>query len=234
MSGKGEPLKDFGDQVYCSHCKGKRNHKIIITHKEVADRHSEFHWFANYHIVKCSGCDKIAFLEQYGDEDTWDVVNGEREWVDLLKVYPEQPKEDSQDDLILERYKINVKRFKHAPDNIFNLYEQIVESFNSQHLILCTSGLRTLIEGICSHLVVEEGYIYDDNRNIISIDKGGGNKKSNSLGGRIFGLFENGHIVFPQALILQRVKIIGNSAIHDIISPEIEDVREIIIIIDEL
>lgn len=82
MTGKVEPLKDLEEQVYCSHCKGKRNHKIIMSYKEFADQDSDFRWHANYQIIKCSGCDKIAFVEQYGDEDTWEYIDGFREWKD--------------------------------------------------------------------------------------------------------------------------------------------------------
>lgn len=35
---------------------------------------------------------------------------------------------------------------------------------NNKHLILCTSGLRTLIEGICSQLKINKGYLYDEER----------------------------------------------------------------------
>jgi len=113
------------------------------------------------------------------------------------------------------------------------LYEQIVESYNNQHLILCTSGLRTLIEGICSNLDIKKGYLYDLNKNKVHDDDGVTRKKE-SLGARIFGLYEGEYIVFVQAMILQKVKVIGNDAIHDIIVPDINTVKEIISILEKV
>lgn len=156
-----------------------------------------------------------------------DLENGK-----TLKVYPEEPKVEDSDDLLIQ-LKIDVLQFKHAPENIFNLYKQIVESYNSQHLILSTSGLRTLVEGICSQLEIKNGYNYDNECNKI-LGADGVPRKSESLGGRIFGLYEKGHIIFPQALILQKVKDIGNSAIHDIVTPNIIIVKKIIHVVEKV
>ncbi|WP_025115337.1 DUF4145 domain-containing protein [Lysinibacillus fusiformis] len=222
-------MKDLNEQVYCSNCKGKRNHKIISTYSEGASVQDDYHWHAEYHIVKCAGCNKIAFVVQYGDEDTWDYIDGEREWVDLFTVYPEEPEEDKR----LDIHQVEKKYFKHAPEIINHLYEQIVESYSNKHFILCTSGLRTLIEGICSQLGIKKGYLYDEAGAKLP-NKDGVIKKSETLGGRIFELYERGLILFPQALILQKVKGIGNDAIHEIIVPNVKTIKKIIDIIEKV
>lgn len=205
-----------------------------MSHSESALPWEDFFWNYHYHIVKCSGCNEVAFVEQRGDEDTWEYdIDGRRIWHDIFKVYPEEPKEQEDDDRWFEPYKITPKKFKHTPKNICDLYEQIVESYNNQHLILSTSGLRTLIEGICSSLNIKKGYMYDSSASKI-LSEDGNAKQSDSLGGRIFGLYESRHIVFTQALILQKVKVIGNSAIHDIVVPDIETIKEIISIIETI
>lgn len=222
----------LSEKVYCQKCKGRTNHKIIAKHSEFARPYDDFHWHEYYYIVQCLGCEEKAFVKQYGDEDGWDYVDGEREWIDTFTVYPEEPIADESDSWY-ENYKIPVKRMTNTPENIYSLYKQIVESFNNQHFVLCTSGLRTIIEGICSHLDIKKGYLYDSDGEKLA-DEDGVERKKDSLGGRIFGLFEKGYILFPQALILQKVKIIGNSAVHDIIVPEFEVIKDIIHIIERV
>ena len=226
-------------KVYCKFCKGERNHKVIYTYQEDAQmyvRNDEdyFQWQASYNIIKCAGCDTVAFLLQYGDEDTWDIIDGEREWIDIYTVFPEEPVTLNKDDPYFDYFKLEVKNFKYVPENIKGLYKQIVESYNNKHFILSTSGLRTLVEGICAQLNIKKGYIYDREKNIISLNKDKNNVKAESLGGRIFGLYENELILFPQALILQEIKEIGNAATHDIIVPDFEDIREIILILEKV
>lgn len=221
-------------QVYCDGCKGKRNHKIIFTYEENAHYFDQdFQWHAQYHIVKCAGCDKVAFVKQYGDEDTWEYVGEERVWVDIFTVYPEEPKEEISKGIWWEGHKLEVKTFNYAPITLINLYEQIIESYNNKHFILCTSGLRTLIEGICSQQGIKKGFIYDEEKNKLP-NKDGVIAKSESLGGRIFGLYENDYITFLQAQILQKVKVIGNSAIHDIVVPKAVTIKEIIRILERI
>ncbi|HJF32218.1 MAG TPA: hypothetical protein K8V56_10670 [Sporosarcina psychrophila] len=225
-------LVELNGRVYCSSCKGKTNHKSIMSHSIGSEGGDDFQWHASYHIVQCLGCDGIAFVKKYMDQDTWEYIDGDREWADVFTVYPEEPKAED-DNRWLDRYKITSKKFKHTPKNICDLYEQIVESYNNQHLILSVSGLRTLIEGICSNLDIKKGYMYDMEKNKLP-DQDGIERKKESLGGRIFGLYEGDYIVFTQAMILQKVKVIGNSAIHDIIVPDIKIVKEIISIVEKV
>lgn len=233
-----EPLGDLVSQVYCSFCKGHRNHKVVITYSESSSTSkqvdSDFYWHAEYHIVKCAGCNTVAFVKQYGDEDIWDVFDGEREWFDIFEVFPKEPEVLKEDDPFFAYFKLEVKNFKYVPENLLGLYKQIVESYNNKHFILTTSGLRTLVEGICSQLDIKKGYIYNKDKVVISINDDGNKVKAESLGGRIFGLYEKELILFTQALILQEIKDIGNAATHDIIVPEFEDIREIINILEKV
>lgn len=226
-------VKTLEQRVYCMTCKGKTNHKVIHTYEEKSNYDEDFRWHIQYHIVKCAGCDRVAFVEQYSDEDSWEYCDftNDRVWIDKFTVYPQEPK---QEDIRIDIHQIEIKDFKHAPEIINNLYVQIVESFNNKHFILCTSGLRTLIEGICSQLGIKKGYLYDNERNKIPSKEEGIIRKSESLGGRIFGLFDNGLILFPQALILEKVKTIGNGAIHEINVPNVSTIKKIIVILEKV
>ncbi|MFB4472137.1 DUF4145 domain-containing protein [Oceanobacillus caeni] len=224
-------MNKLEEKVYCTNCKNKTHHGIVHTYSERSDIYDDMQWHDEYHIVKCLGCYNVSFVRQYGDEDMWEQVNGERFWVDEFTAYPGEPKEEYEEGLLTMNRQ--PKEFKHTPNNILDLYNQIIESFNNLHFVLCVSGLRTLIEGICSQQGIKKGYIYDCDKNKLPNKKDGVVKKSESLGGRIFGLFENDHILFHQALLLQKVKDIGNSAIHDIEVPDIYTIYEIISVVEE-
>ncbi|WP_366162646.1 DUF4145 domain-containing protein [Bacillus infantis] len=229
-----DQLKNLDKKVYCSNCKGRRNHKILMTFKEVSEPIVDFNWFCDYHVVMCLGCDTKAFVKQYGDEFSFEYnMFGEREFIDEFTVYPEEPKELTPEQAWLVRHKRQPKKFEHAPENISSLYNQIIESFNNRHMILAISGLRTLLEGICSHLGIKKGFIYDDKRNKI-LNKEGQPVRSKNLGARINELVDQGHIIFAQALVLHKVKDIGNNAIHDIEVPKLGTIKDIISIVEDV
>ncbi|MED0717445.1 DUF4145 domain-containing protein [Aeribacillus composti] len=225
--------KKLKQKVYCSDCKRKTNHQIILTHEEHSTDEHDIAWHAYYHIVRCMGCDRIAFVEQYGDEDQWDFnAFGEMEWYDTFTVYPEEPKEDLEEK-IKRKFQLSPKSFKNMPNNLYTLYTQIIDSYNMQHNILCAAGLRTLIEGICLELGVESGCLYEKD-GTKKKNKKGEEIKTNNLEGKIFGLYEKSYIIFDQALILQKVRLIGNNAVHVIIEPESRTLKQIINIIENV
>lgn len=229
----GTPVRRLAEKVYCAKCKGEKNHNIIQTYAENSTDPDEIRWKMEYHIIQCSGCDEVAFAKQYGDEDMWEYENGERIWVDNFTVYPNEPNKQEIGSRLLEKYRLEAKDFTYAPIEIVNLYYQILESYHMNHMILCTSGLRTLIEVVCSQRGINKGYLYDAGKNKIK-DKKGNEIITESLGGRIFGLFEEGHIVFTQALILQKIKDIGNGAIHEIKVPSISTLKDAIHVVEDI
>ncbi|WP_042346084.1 DUF4145 domain-containing protein [Bacillus massiliigorillae] len=225
-----EPLKQ---PVYCKKCNGKTNHWIIKTYKETSNPEDEFQWHDTYHIVKCMGCNTIAFVKQYGTEDDWDYISGDRQWFDTFQVYPEQPNEDEIElEAYRRKYHLEPKIFHNSPENIQELYTQTIESFNMTHYILCAAGLRTLIEGICLHLNIKKGYLYNYEGNRISVNNEDNPREHKTLGGKIFGLYENGKIILPKALILQEIVKIGNDAVHSIVIPKHTTLKEIIRILE--
>ncbi|QHA92244.1 DUF4145 domain-containing protein [Bacillus sp. N1-1] len=230
-------MKELIERVYCSKCKGRTKHLIITSYEEQSEVGSDLQWHDNYYIVQCAGCDNKSFVRQYGDEDTWEYIKDEREWKDIYTVYPEEPKIETDEEIwkrkIEKLYFIQPKSFPNVPNNLNNLYNQTINAYNSQQNILCAAGLRTIIEGICNELGIKKGHIYEKN----------GSKKcnekkeeiyTNNLAGRIFGLYEEEHIIFTHALLLQKIKNIGNSAVHDIVEPSIGTLKQTIDIINTI
>ncbi|WJE49895.1 DUF4145 domain-containing protein [Peribacillus frigoritolerans] len=230
-------MEELEERVYCSRCKGKTKHLIITSYCEQSEGYTDFHWHDKYHIVQCAGCDNKSFVRQYGDEDTWQYVDGYREWKDIFTVYPEEPKVETSEEIWKRKFEqmhfIPAKIFKYVPENLNNLYKQTINSYNSQHNILCAAGLRTIIEGVCNQVNIKKGYIYEKDGSK-KLDKKQKEIYTDNLAGRIFGLYENGLIIFIQALLLQKIKNIGNSAVHDIVEPSIETLKQTIEIIETI
>lgn len=230
-------MEELRERVYCSRCKGKNKHVIIKSYEKQSDVDADFQWHDNYFIVKCAGCDNTSFVRQYGDEDMWKCINGELEWTDTFTVYPEEPKAETDEERWKREFEMVYfmppKLFRYVPQNLNNLYKQTINAYNSQQNILCAAGLRTIIEGICNELNIKKGHIYDKDGSKKLNEK---NKEiyTSNLAGRIFGLFEEGHIIFTQALLLQIIKNIGNSAVHDIVEPSIEILQQTIEIINTI
>ncbi|MGI2326430.1 DUF4145 domain-containing protein [Planococcus sp. YIM B11945] len=233
MQKETERLEKLDRQVYCSFCEGKRNHYIVLCHEEEAEPRSDFYWRATFYIVKCAGCDYVAFVRKYGDEDNVQFIENQPVWYDEYTVYPEEPKAEDPHDPFSNFKEIKAKYFHYAPANIKELYKQIVEAFNNQHYILATFGLRALIEGICSELKIKNGYLYEIDKTR-KLDDNNNEIHTNSLGGRIFGLYEKGHILFPNALILLEIKKVGNNALHDIDIPHFVNLNNMIKILEKI
>jgi hypothetical protein len=227
-------MKRLEEKVYCSLCKQKTNHHILYTHELISETTDDFHWHAQYHIVQCMGCENICFVQQYGDEDTWEYIGGHREWKDIFKVYPEEPVEKSIEEKLFEKmFEVKKKEFKNAPEIIQNLYNQIADSLSMGHDILSAGGIRTLIEGICMELKINKGYLYSKDGSKIPDDEGK-IRKHESLGGRIFELYDKNLIVFNQALLLQKVVKYGNDAVHRMETPSYYTLKSIIDIMEKV
>ncbi|WP_228307270.1 DUF4145 domain-containing protein [Priestia sp. J2] len=227
-------MEQLGEKVYCFSCNQKTNHNIIHTYEEMYDESDDMFWNAKYHITKCAGCDRVTFVEEYADEHTWEYINGHREWKAIFKPFPEEPINKSAIDRFEERLNLDKRTFPHMPKILYDLYKQIIDSYNMRHNVLCASGLRTLIEGVCKELKVKKGHVYRDDGTIEIEEKTGKEMYNSTLPARIFGLYEKGYIIFPQALILNKIKEIGNKAVHSIVSPDTMDLREVIQVMEQI
>ncbi|MBN3555492.1 hypothetical protein JYA63_14530 [Fictibacillus nanhaiensis] len=99
-------MERLKEKVYCFNCNGKRNHEILTSFNHEADVEDDFHWWEKNHIVKCLGCDYIAFVKQYGDEYQWEERNGTQYFFDTFTVYPEEPKKKEKKSLMSFQLKV--------------------------------------------------------------------------------------------------------------------------------
>lgn len=222
-------------KVYCRNCKGERNHiSVAEPYERRSTIHDDIQWQESYFIAKCMGCDTIAFVKEYGDEDTWEENEyGEREYISLYNVYPEKPSTD-EINISYPQLQMSPKDFEKIPEDILELYNQIIHVYNLKYYILCAFGLRTIVEAICKEVGVTGGTLFDDNK-VAKLQRDGITPcNSTSLEGKIFGLYENDFILWKHALILQKVRDVGNSAAHEILTPSRKTVKDSIGIIEKV
>ncbi|UNK19290.1 DUF4145 domain-containing protein [Paenibacillus sp. N3/727] len=198
-------------QVYCSECKRKTYHEgVIVPYELKSSVYDELQWIEKYHIVKCGGCKTVAFVKQYGDEDMWEETPwGDREYTHIYTVYPEEP--------IHKQEQHVAKKFIKVPAFIEDLYIEVVGAYNNNSMILCSIGLRMIIEAICKDKGIS---------NIPLTNQDGTPKRDDVTGEykyRFLGLAEklntllsNGYITQVQYQVLQQIKDLGNETAHEI------------------
>ncbi|MEK4499917.1 DUF4145 domain-containing protein [Bacillus sp. FSL R12-0069] len=123
--------------------------------------------------------------------------------------------------------------FSNVPPKLEGLYRQVVDVYNYDYLLLCSAGVRTLIEAICRELLIYKGKLYNETGQV-RLNNKQKEIESSSLEGKIYGLYEKGYIVWEQVKVLQTIREIGNTAVHEIKEPQRCDLKSSIIIIEKV
>lgn len=127
-------------KIFCNTCKTSTNHVLrgryaVRRHDYWDDDESVMHGY-RYSLWSCAGCDEATLQWELGCDET-DAGFGE-------ELINEGYLPTRQRDLILP------KVFKNLSPELSQLYKEIVTCFNENCLLLCTIGLRALIEGVCN------------------------------------------------------------------------------------
>lgn len=195
-------------KVYCRECKRKTKHEELIPpYEQKASTYDEFQWIEKYYIVKCKGCETVAFVLKYGDEDTWEENPfGEREFTYKYTVYPLEPLSQHES-----------KKFIGVPKFIQDLYIEIVRAFNSNSIILCSIGLRVIIEAICKEKGIERVFLKNKDGSPKIDEETQENKfRFLKLSEKLDILLEQRYITNVQSRVLHQIRELGNKAAHEI------------------
>ncbi len=183
----GSPLRQY---IYCSYCKSETNHYCKSVHYRQYNKHDdrEFWEMVSHRFWVCAGCENCT-LEKVTINDS----EGYSEF------FPER-----------SEYHITEKTFLSLPTKLDNLYRETLQAYNNGLSILCSAGLRALIEGICEDKKI----------------------KGKNLEEKINGLTE----VLPSNIVtnLHNFRFIGNSALHELSAPKQEEIRIAIDICEDL
>lgn len=194
---------------YCRICERDTNHKIISEEiVDFEDEGSEVFGQDKYQIIRCMGCNNVAFREEGWFSEDINPYTGQP----MLRIvlYPKASGDDLQ-----------LKRMMEVPHKIRRIYEETIGSYNNQNFILCATGLRAIIEGVCAEENIKDGPV-----------KSVKNKKGNveifrkeNLQGKIGGLYERNLITESHAEILHEHRFLGNKAVHELDMPSAEELK---------
>jgi hypothetical protein len=207
---------------FCNKCSKKINHYILksirIDWSDSSDGYpTEAH--NDFQIIQCVGCNTHSFrIDEYFSELAEYFPDGSGSDGTSEKLYPEST-----------QYSHALKAFEHLPYNLKNVYEEAVTSFNHHQYILCSVGIRSILDGICIERKIEKGMIE-------YIGKDGVAKKeySNKLDGKINGLKEFEIITRSQMQALHELRFLGNKAIHELEIPARSDLETAFEIIEHI
>lgn len=187
-------------KIFCNICKNETNHIFQCEHEKnyYEDEGGQLIYWEKeiYRFWSCAGCDtgtmEICFT-MIGMND----ANGE----DIYS-YEYHPKR--------QQGIVAIKKFNKLPEKLVKLYKESVDAYNYKQHILCTAGLRALIEGVCVDKGIEGKTLYNKIENLISL--------------------------LPENIVenLHSFRFMGNMAVHELEHPDKKDLKLAIEVIEDL
>lgn len=192
----GSKAKKSKAAIFCNSCRHDTNHTLqyavsngIGEYLEGLEDDGKTHlYYETWLIWRCDGCSKLslhlggASVEQF---DQGEFYPGESDWETAF--HNELP-------IMFEGLS------GHVPDKLFQIFLETVLAYNNHLGILCTIGLRSIIEAICA-------------------DKG---IKGDSLNEKISNMID---IPLSQNIVenLHSLRLMGNDATHRLDAPDREE-----------
>lgn len=198
----------------CIKCNRPTN-QGVVGEKEIFYKEDETGWWEEYkyQIIQCQGCDSVSFRILTNDAQQQQMADFE----ELGEVWSSElfPKRTA--------HTLPIKRLANTPQNIKGIYRETIDAINNGSNILCSGGIRAIIEGICIDKGIDKG----------EITKADGTKRiSRNLDGKIEGLASNGLLTIDNAKILHDLRFLGNEALHALSSPSQAELKLAINIIE--
>ena len=196
-------------KIHCRVCNNLTSHEVLFEHKT--------NWVDEYvsgggkwQVVRCLGCEDIAFVNSNWFSEDYDPQTGELE--KTIYIYP-----------LRGENTIIAKDFFTLSDTISTVYKETISCFNNRSWTLCAIGTRVILEGICKEQGVISGPV-SDNKGGIRISKG--------LDGKISGLKEAGLLTKKHSDFLHELRFLGNEAAHELSKPSVSELKIAIEIIE--
>jgi hypothetical protein len=108
--------------------------------------------------------------------------------------------------------KLEERVYFDVPDGLQTIYRETINSYNAGLGLLCGIGLRSVLEGICRHLGIHVGGLEDKLESLVSEQ----------------------HLTEDIVDGLYKIKIIGDSAVHELQKPKDYELKFAIAAIEEL
>lgn len=186
-------------KVYCYDCDKITNHENLFSaaKEETYPDYDENNDIEDvtrkmsYNVVLCLGCETHSFLETTAYSNDLDEND---EPIIYTALYPDPEEFENEEE---NGFYLGGDEIRALPPLVKNLYKEVIVAFRNDLDILAGMGLRALLEALCMH------------RNIT-----GRNLKL-----KIENLHKEGYISRREMPILQKLREIGNSTVHQIRKP---------------
>lgn len=195
-------------KIQCNSCHGSRNHTILFNYstEDIETIEEETHLVSRteYQVLQCNGCESITYRTIDIYPNFLELDTSQREF----KTLPYK----SFDKFFPERINdlLDEKKFAGLPTNLKFVYREVIDGYNIGQRILCAVGLRALVEGVCNHLGIDV----------------------KPLNAKITNLQTIGYLGKDLSESLRTHKFLGDKAIHEFATPEKEELRYAIELIE--
>jgi hypothetical protein len=194
------PILPSKKKIFCNACQNETNHVIQCEHEKMYcdEEHGQLIFYEKeiYRFWTCAGCEtgtmEVCFTMS-GMHDS----NGNE-----IFDYNYHPKRTHG--------AITVKWFNKLPEKLAKLYKESVEAYNYNQHILCATGLRAIIEGVCVNKKIEGRNLYNKIENLTSL--------------------------LPKNIVknLHSFRFMGNMAVHELEPPDKSNLKLAIEISEDL
>ncbi|WP_457557354.1 DUF4145 domain-containing protein [Candidatus Harpocratesius sp.] len=139
-----------------------------------------------YQVLSCKGCDSLTFRKISSNSEDFNYISneGEMEYIKTYTYFPERTKDTITP--IIDIYK--------SPIKVREIYIETINAYNSQQPILCSIGVRSIIEAICTEEAI----------------------KAKNLKLKIIELKKNGIISKTLETGLHESRLMGNEGAHNL------------------
>jgi hypothetical protein len=200
-------------RIFCNSCNRDTNHVCKFNSRKYhllsSEKHVSF-WTLGHQLWMCAGCETFTFetydITEFFDfdentaEDEPDPFEGSIPNPDITRDYfPKRTK-----------HELIAKRYNQMPERLTDIYQEIIMAFNNELPLLCATGIRALIEGICFDYEVV----------------------GKNLEKKIEGL----ESILPKNIVtnLHNLRFMGNEAAHELSAPSKEEIQLAIEICEDL
>jgi hypothetical protein len=197
-------------EVACRECQRITRHFISASvgcsYKNTYAPSYKIHYKYNYQIIRCLGCETISFrlLSQDSENHPNTLVD------EYGEVYESLYDEDIYPNPYGFRKPLSESNI--LPDKIKFIYKETIKALNNKQPILCSIGIRALIETITKEKKASGKNLYEKINNLISI----------------------GVLTQESTDILHKLRILGNVSAHEVESHSEEKLNLAMGVIDHL
>jgi hypothetical protein len=200
-------------KALCSQCKQETNHRILHSVNKSINYMDAVYIDSCWQIIECNGCENISFRQSSISSEDYDHYTGRTN--EHISLYPN-----------ISIDTLAIKTYYNIPQKVKVIYRETIEAYNNDQFILCSAGLRAIIEGICNSEGITKG--------LVEIEQNGEKKLVNKsdLRGKIGGLYEKGLLTKNHADFLHEHRFLGNSALHTLQQPTKKELKLAIEIVE--